>query len=134
MYLRIACMSWNIRSISTFIHHNQTLHLWSPFGIVITVIFKSVFRMEMHRNNIFLFFKIYFWHKHIKTNLKTRKEIKLKQRKKLKFSIFSKIFLKRKNKQALSQRIHDCMTNAWTCKPRSKIDKSMLKKKFSIET
>ena len=34
---------------------------------VVVVIFQIIFRIEMHANNIFLFFKNYFWHQHIKT-------------------------------------------------------------------
>jgi hypothetical protein len=32
----------------------------SLFGIVIAVAVQSVFRLEMHQNNVFLFFKIIF--------------------------------------------------------------------------
>jgi hypothetical protein len=32
----------------------------SLFGIVVVAFFQSVFRLEMHQNNIFLFFKIHF--------------------------------------------------------------------------
>jgi hypothetical protein len=34
---------------------------------VITGAFQITFRAKMHANNIFLFFKNYFWHQHIKT-------------------------------------------------------------------
>jgi hypothetical protein len=30
------------------------------FVIVIMIVFKSVFRIEIHQNNFFLIFKIYF--------------------------------------------------------------------------
>ena len=47
------------------------------FGSVVEVVFKSVFRLEIHQNNFFLFFKIYFWYQHIKM-IKTHKKINLK--------------------------------------------------------
>jgi len=37
------------------------------FGSVVVVAFQITFRVEMHVNDIFLFFKNYFWHQHIKT-------------------------------------------------------------------
>ena len=39
----------------------------SLFDSVVAVAFQITFRVEMHANNIFLFFKNYFWHQHIKT-------------------------------------------------------------------
>jgi hypothetical protein len=37
------------------------------FGSVVTIAFQITFRAEIHANDIFLFFKNYFWHQHIKT-------------------------------------------------------------------
>jgi hypothetical protein len=37
------------------------------FENVVVVVFKSVFLAEMHQNDIFLFFKNYFWDQRIKT-------------------------------------------------------------------
>jgi hypothetical protein len=37
------------------------------FGSDVTIIFQIIFYVEMHFNNIFLFFKNYFWYQHIKT-------------------------------------------------------------------
>jgi len=34
---------------------------------VAAVVFQITFCAEMHANDIFLFFKNYFWHQHIKT-------------------------------------------------------------------
>jgi hypothetical protein len=34
---------------------------------VVAVAFQITFRAEMHVNDVFLFFKNYFWHQHIKT-------------------------------------------------------------------
>jgi hypothetical protein len=31
------------------------------------IVFQSVFRAEMHQNDVFLFLKNYFWDQHIKT-------------------------------------------------------------------
>jgi hypothetical protein len=36
-------------------------------GIVVAVAVQSVFRLEMHQNEVFLFFKNHFLHQHIKT-------------------------------------------------------------------
>jgi hypothetical protein len=40
---------------------------WGLFESVITVAFQNVFHTEMYQNDIFLFFKNYFWNHHIKT-------------------------------------------------------------------
>ena len=37
------------------------------FRSVVVVAFQIAFRAEKHVNNIFLFFKKYFWYQHIKT-------------------------------------------------------------------
>ena len=37
------------------------------FGSVVAVVFQIIFCAEMHANDVFLFFKNYFWHQHIKT-------------------------------------------------------------------
>jgi hypothetical protein len=37
------------------------------FGSVVVIAFQIIFRAEMHANDIFLFFKNYFLHQHIKT-------------------------------------------------------------------
>jgi hypothetical protein len=34
---------------------------------VVAVAFQITFRAEMHDNDVFLFFKNYFWYQHIKT-------------------------------------------------------------------
>jgi len=39
----------------------------SLFGSVIAVAFQITFRAEKHATDVFLFFKNYFWHQHIKT-------------------------------------------------------------------
>ena len=35
--------------------------------VMVAVAFQIIFRTEMHANDVFLFFKNYFWHQHIKT-------------------------------------------------------------------
>jgi hypothetical protein len=37
------------------------------FDSVVVVAFQIVFRAEIHANDVFSFFKNYFWHQHIKT-------------------------------------------------------------------
>jgi len=39
----------------------------SVFGSVVAGAFQITFRVKMHVNDVFLFFKNYFWHQHIKT-------------------------------------------------------------------
>jgi hypothetical protein len=39
----------------------------SLFGSVAVVVFQIVFRAKIHVNDVFLFFKNYFWHQHMKT-------------------------------------------------------------------
>ena len=39
----------------------------SVFGSVVAGAFQITFRVKMHVNNVFSFFKNYFWHQHIKT-------------------------------------------------------------------
>jgi hypothetical protein len=34
---------------------------------VVVVVFQIAFHAEIHANDVFLFFKNYFWHQHIKT-------------------------------------------------------------------
>jgi hypothetical protein len=36
------------------------------FKSVVVIIFQSVFHAEMHQNDVFLFFKNYFWNQPIK--------------------------------------------------------------------
>jgi len=37
------------------------------FESVVIIVFQSAFHAEIHQNNIFLFFKNYFWDQRIKT-------------------------------------------------------------------
>jgi len=37
------------------------------FDSVVAVVFQITFRVEMYANDVFLFFKNYFWYQHIKT-------------------------------------------------------------------
>jgi len=68
---------------------------------VFVVAFQNAFHSKTYQNNFFFYFlKIIFDIAH-QNDLKTPKNINLKQRKKIKkFQIFSKAFLKRKNKQS----------------------------------
>jgi hypothetical protein len=61
--------------------------------------FQSTFYLEKCANNIFLFFKNYFWDQHIKMIWKHQKHITSKKKKK-NFQIFSETFLKSIPKQA----------------------------------
>jgi len=45
------------------------------FEILITVAVQSVFRLQIHQNKIFLFFKNYFLYQHIKMIQKHKKKI-----------------------------------------------------------
>jgi GR25 family glycosyltransferase involved in LPS biosynthesis len=36
-------------------------------GSVVAVVFQIIYCVEMHVNDVFLFFKNYFWYQHIKT-------------------------------------------------------------------
>jgi len=64
--------------------------LWS----VVTITFQNVFYLEMYQNNIFfIFLKLFLISAH-QNDLKTPKNIKLKQRKKLKILIFFKNIFK----------------------------------------
>jgi hypothetical protein len=58
----------------------------SVFGSVVAGAFQITFRAKMHANDVFSFFKNYFWHQHIKTiqNVQTI----LNFSKKKKFQIF----------------------------------------------
>jgi hypothetical protein len=58
---------------------------------VIAVAFQSVFYLKMHWNNVFLFFKNYFWYQVSKWYKNTKKNINLKQRKK-NFNFFKSSF------------------------------------------
>jgi hypothetical protein len=49
---------------------------------VVVVVFQSAFHSEKYANNIFLFFKNYFWDQHIKMIWKHQKHITSKQKKK----------------------------------------------------
>jgi len=71
------------------------------FGSVVVVAFLSAFHSEKCANNIFLFFKNYFWDQHIKMIWKHQKHITSKQKKKI-IQIFSETLLKSTPKQALN--------------------------------
>jgi len=58
--------------------------LKSVFGIVVEVAFQIAFRAEMHSNDVFLFFKNYFWHQHIKTIQKVQTALNFSKKKKFK--------------------------------------------------
>ena len=52
------------------------------FGSVVAVAFQIAFHAEIHANDIFLFFKIFFWHQHIKTIQKYKLYLILAKQKK----------------------------------------------------
>jgi len=43
------------------------IHIRSVFGSVVAGAFQITFRVKIHANDVFSFFKNYFWHQHIKT-------------------------------------------------------------------
>jgi hypothetical protein len=51
---------------------------------VVMVIFQSVFHAEIHQNDVFIFFKNYFWDQHIKTIQNIKKKL-IFNKKNLKF-------------------------------------------------
>jgi hypothetical protein len=72
---------------------------------VVALGFQSVFHLEKHANNVFLFFKNYFWDQHIKMIWKRQKHINSKQKIKEKnFQIFPETLLKSIPKHPHSQR------------------------------
>ena len=50
------------------------------FGSVVVVAFQITFRIKMQVNDVFLFFKNYFWHQQIKTIKKIKKKFKIKKK------------------------------------------------------
>ena len=71
----------------------------SLFGSMVAVAFQSVFHSEIYQNNIFFIFKKLFLIWAYQTDLKTLKNINLKQIKKYKkFNFFLKYFWNEKNK------------------------------------
>jgi hypothetical protein len=57
----------------------------SVFDNVVAGAFQIAFRVEIHANNIFLFFKNYFWHQHIKTIQKIQTALNFSKKKNSKF-------------------------------------------------
>jgi hypothetical protein len=56
---------------------DRAKHSSNLFGIIVIFIFESVFLFENAlKTYLFLFFKIYFWHQHIKTILTIKKKFK----------------------------------------------------------
>jgi len=53
----------------------------SVFGSVIVVTFQIAFRAEIHVNDVFSFFKNYFWHQHIKTIQKVQTALNFNKKK-----------------------------------------------------
>ena len=66
------------------------------FESVVVIAFQNAFHSKTYANNVFLFFKNYFWDQHIKMIWKHKKHINSKQKKK--FQIFWKTFLDRNAK------------------------------------
>jgi hypothetical protein len=55
------------------------------FGSVVAGAFQIAFRVEIHVNDVFLFFKNHFWHQHIKTIQKIQTALNFSKNKNLKF-------------------------------------------------
>ena len=53
------------------------------FGSVVVVAFQIAFRAEIHANNVFLFFKNYFWYQHIKMIQKVQTALNFSKKKKI---------------------------------------------------
>jgi hypothetical protein len=53
------------------------------FRSVVAGVFQIVFRVEIHANDVFLFFKNYFWHQHIKTIQKIQTALNFSKKKKI---------------------------------------------------
>jgi hypothetical protein len=51
------------------------------FGSVVAVAFQIGFYAEIHANDVFLFFKNYFWHQHIKTIQKVQTALNFSKKK-----------------------------------------------------
>ena len=72
------------------------------FGSVVAVAFQIAFRAEKYANNVFLFFKNYFWYQHTKTIQKVQTELNFsKKKKKKKIWILVKSRFGRNAKRAL---------------------------------
>jgi hypothetical protein len=70
----------------------------SLFDSVVTGAFQITFRVKIHTNNIFLFFKNYFWHQHIKTIQNVQTILNFRKKK---FQIFWERRLNRVPKRSL---------------------------------
>jgi len=57
----------------------------SVFGSVVAGAFQIAFRAEIHVNDVFSFFKNYFWHQHIKTIQKVQTALNFNKKKNSKF-------------------------------------------------
>jgi hypothetical protein len=55
--------SWSVYIAASF----PSMFSTCVFGSVVAGAFQITFRAKMHVNDVFLFFKNYFWHQHIKT-------------------------------------------------------------------
>jgi len=53
----------------------------SVFGSVVAVTFQIAFRVEIHANDVFSFFKNHFWHQHIKTIQKVQTALNFSNKK-----------------------------------------------------
>ena len=58
---------------------------FSVFGSVVAGAFQITFRAKIHANDVFLFFKNYFWHQHIKTIQNVQTILNFNKKKKIKF-------------------------------------------------
>jgi hypothetical protein len=56
------------------------------FDSVVTGAFQIAFRAEIYANDVFSFFKNYFWHQHIKTIQKVQTALNFSKKKKSKFN------------------------------------------------
>ena len=94
------------------------------FGSVVAIAFQITFCAKMHANDVFSFFKNYFWHQHIKTiqNVQTI----LNFSKKKKFQIFWERGLNRVPKRFLNviEIITACII--WNAEPTIESRKSSL--------
>jgi len=79
-------IAWYFFELSyLFLDFGNWLTPWSMFGSVVAGAFQITFRAKMHANDVFLFFKNYFWHQHIKTIQTIQTILNFSKKKKFKF-------------------------------------------------
>ena len=91
--------------------HDYLIRLRRCLGVWLLLLFKVFFTQKKHANNIFLFFKNYFWDQHIKMIWKHKKHINSKK----KIQIFWKALLDCNAKRALKYLISQHKPSTQLC-------------------